>query len=253
MEMPVKLIVFDLDDTLFPEREYVCSGFRHIARLIADAGTIPADEIFEFLLMTTDEPQSRGQSINRLVESYPSSIGRNWTVDTLVQAYRCHRPSIDFYPGVWGALETLRRCEIGLGVITDGAPDSQRRKLQALGLLEAIPAVVITDEFGVEYRKPSIFAYSRLSSLFELSPECCLYVGDNPAKDFFGARLLGWKTLRLRMTGQYHEFAEAVSPEFEPNAEVTNIETLKHYLLELVVDQTVTTMCKTQEYFFVPK
>jgi putative hydrolase of the HAD superfamily len=241
VKKPGKLVVFDLDDTLFPEREYVRSGFRHISQRTADSGGLCADTMFEFLWGTSADPQARGQIFNRLIDRYPS-IGRMWTVDALLRAYRCHSPAIQLYAGVQGMLDVLRKGEVGMGVITDGAPDSQRRKLLVLGLLEKIPAVVITDEFGIEYRKPSAFAYSRINCMFKLSPESCIYVGDNPAKDFFGARLLRWKTVRLRMAGQYHEHAEAVSSEFEPDAEVASIDKLKSYLLDWVTDQTATAM-----------
>ena len=232
------LIVFDLDDTLFPEREYVLSGFRHIARLTAEALEASADEIFKFLESTSTEPTARGQIFNRFIEAYPS-IGDQWSVETLVHAYRCHTPELKLFPGVEAMLDELRDAEIELGIITDGPPDSQRRKLQALEPLAKISAVVVTDEFGIECRKPSKFAYSRIRSLFDPAPGCSIYVGDNPAKDFFGARSSGWNTVRLRMAGQYHERAEAASPEFAPDDVATSIDQLRSYLLECAADSRI--------------
>ena len=39
-----RAIVFDLDDTLYPERDYVLSGFRAIARWAAEHLRIPAED-----------------------------------------------------------------------------------------------------------------------------------------------------------------------------------------------------------------
>ena len=41
-----QLVAFDLDDTLYPEREFVQSGFTAVAQHLADAGVIDAESFF---------------------------------------------------------------------------------------------------------------------------------------------------------------------------------------------------------------
>ena len=45
--------------------------------------------------------------------------------------------------------------------------------------------------------KPSTYSYKKLISLNHLNPKNTFYVGDNPKKDFSGAKKLGLKTIRI--------------------------------------------------------
>ena len=51
---------------------------------------------------------------------------------------------------------------------------------------------------------------------WDLSPAQLIYIGDNPDKDFFAPRALGWETARVRLNGQLRSDSEARSPEFSP-------------------------------------
>lgn len=224
---PIELAVFDLDDTLYSEWEFVRSGLGHIADLTTTSSAISRDEVFDFLWNVTLD--RRGDTFDRLLDRFPE-IRSLWSIGELVRAYRSHPPDIRLYPGVRELLKQLREGNIRLGIITDGPPDAQRGKLSALHLAEIVEATVITDEFGIDQRKPSTFAFMRFGELFGVDPRACIYIGDNPAKDFVAGRALGWETLRLRMKGQIHETEEAASPEFEPNVEVASITALRSYL-----------------------
>lgn len=228
-ESGLEAVVFDLDDTLFVEQQYVRSGFRHVARAAADEAGPLRDEIFDFLLKTAGERHGRGDVFNRLLARFPA-LARRWSVEDLVSLYRRHSPEVELRPGARELLQELREAGVRLGVITDGAPDSQRRKLEALRLLEIVDEAIVTGEFGIECHKPNPFAFQRIADALAVEHRACVYIGDNPAKDFAAGRRLGWSTVRLRMAGQFHEQAEAASPEFAPHAEADSIEALRDFL-----------------------
>ena len=57
----------------------------------------------------------------------------------------------------------------------------------------------------------------------------CLYIGDNPKKDFYGARKLGWKTVHVKRTGGVYTDEAAAGAEWEADFEIKD-------LGELIVD-----------------
>ena len=94
-------------------------------------------------------------------------------------------------------LGELKKKGIKVGIITDGRPEGQRNKLNALGL--AVDDVIITDELGgVQFRKPCDIAFRIMTTRWRLNPADVIYVGDNPAKDFQAPQQLGMKSIWFR-------------------------------------------------------
>jgi putative hydrolase of the HAD superfamily len=227
---PLKAVVFDMDDTLYLEHDYVLSGFRHIAGLIATDARRSPEDIFTFLKASTTKHQHRGHNLDLLFEEYPG-LGCAWDVSRLVEEYRCHNPTISLLPGVPSMLSDLRDAGAHLAVITDGASQSQHRKVKALQLARHVDMVIVTDDYGMEYRKPHPYAYLRVPEKFGCEPGACVYIGDNPAKDFLAPRVLGWDTVRIRLPNQLHAGAEPLVPEAAPRVECGGIVELRRLLI----------------------
>src|SRR3989442_4793386 len=63
----LQAVVFDLDDTLYPEREYVLSGFRQVARWCGQTVGASHDGVFEEL-RSLFEARIQRQQLHRLYE-----------------------------------------------------------------------------------------------------------------------------------------------------------------------------------------
>ena len=50
--------------------------------------------------------------------------------------------------------------DYGLALLTDGRSESQRYKIEALGIAGAFQEILVTDEMGLPWRKPSLAAPS---------------------------------------------------------------------------------------------
>jgi putative hydrolase of the HAD superfamily len=96
-------------------------------------------------------------------------------------AYRLHDDALALLDAVDGRLP--------LALVTNGASDTQREKLVALGIERRFAAVVISGEAGVAKPDPSIFrrALDRLG----VPPAAAWHVGDSLASDVAGARAAG--------------------------------------------------------------
>ena len=118
----------------------------------------------------------------------------------MVNVYRDHRPEIDLFPGVRQTLQGLRPVARP-GLLSDGPRAVHRAKLQALGIQELFAVVLLKDEPGREFWKPSPVPFERVLALLEVYPDDCACVGDNCAKDFLGALRTRFSTIWARYSG----------------------------------------------------
>lgn len=213
-----RVVVFDLDDTLYLERDFVRSGFAAVGewlRAHRGVGDFAAHAWDLFLA------GRRGDVFDRALpelglEPQPALIRR------LVAVYREHLPAIRLEPAAADLLAALQgRCR--LAVLTDGYHDTQRRKIAALALDARCRPIVCTDQWGREHWKPSPRGFLHIQQALEAPPERCIYIGDNPAKDFRAPKSLGWRTLRLRHPDGEHARAAAASPLDEADATVASL------------------------------
>lgn len=176
----IKAVIFDLDDTLYPEIDYVKSGCNAIAYELAGKYVVKVQEyINTFNNLISQSPFG---VIDRFCEVYSE---KHFDKNLLLSIYRSHKPDIQLYDDVVPCLESLKKKEIKLALLTDGRPEGQRNKISALGIEKFFDMIVVTDEMGgIEYRKPNTFAYKLICDKFGVDFKDCLAVGDNLKKDF---------------------------------------------------------------------
>lgn len=205
---PIHTLVFDLDDTLFAESEFVRSGFRAAGAWLWQnkrrAGF--ADEA-ERLFAAGHRGRIFDEALARLGE--PANLP---LVQQLVEVYREHAPKLTLLPD---AREVLgwAGSRFRLALISDGFLGVQERKLAALGIEGCFALAILTDGIGREFWKPSPEAFRRVALQLPGPAEGFVYIADNPRKDFIAPRALGWKTVRIRRQNGEHESYEPTASE----------------------------------------
>lgn len=190
----MQLVVFDLDDTLYLERDYVRSGFTAVGDhllehyRVEDAGS---------LLWRNFEVGVRGNAFNVAAQQLGFSES---LIPQLVEVYRHHRPQIQLLGDAVTAL-TAAQARAHTALVTDGYALGQRRKIEALGVDKYLETMVVTNEHGSGWPKPGVKAFQHLQEHFDVPAEQCVYVADNPKKDFRAPLTLGWHTARIRRAG----------------------------------------------------
>lgn len=178
----VDAVIFDLDDTLYSEKDYVRSGFKKISELF-NAPEME-NELWNAFI-------NRKNPIDFTLEKYGLSDKK----DIAIQEYRYQRPIISLYSGVKEMIERIKITK-KVGIITDGRPEGQHNKINALGLDKLIYDIIVTDELGgVQFRKPCDIAFRIMQCRWKIPFEKILYVGDNAEKDFQAPNQLGMRSL----------------------------------------------------------
>jgi putative hydrolase of the HAD superfamily len=222
-----RAVLFDLDDTLYPEMEFVLGGFRAVAkwlapRLRADEGALYED------LAEALRRDGRGQVFDSVLRSKDA-----WTEElarACLWVYRSHRPSLSLYREAAAILKRLKNEGLRLGVVTDGMGAVQQAKIDALGLRAMVGVVVCTDLLGPDASKPSGLGYRAALETLGVAAEEAVYVGDNPRKDFVWPNAHGMVSVHVRRAG-----SPADPPDLPAHAaakhEIANLTEL-HALLE---------------------
>jgi putative hydrolase of the HAD superfamily len=193
--VPLKAVVFDLDDTLYSERTYVESGMgvvgRHLAELLGEPKEVLVQEMLSLL-----DTHGRGRVFDRLLARRGSHDAQ--LVARLVDVYRQHTPEIRLERSAPEVLARLREIGLKLGVLTDGLCVMQRNKLAALGVLNLIDAAICTDELGgPAYWKPNPIGFQKLLDALHVRADEALFVGNDPNKDMTGAQAVGMLAAQL--------------------------------------------------------
>lgn len=214
----IKAVIFALDDTLYPERDYVESGFLEVARYLAHCFKELNEAEVYCHLMTLFQKGVRDNIFN-LVLDVLNIPQNNGLIHELVRIYQEHTPKITPFPDCLPNLIEFKEQEYSLGIITDGLAKVQKKKITALGLEDYFDSIIYTDDYGRENRKPSQQPYRLSLEELRVSPDQAIYVGDNPTKDFGGAKAIGLYTTLISRPGEeqsrvrkesYHE-ADAVT------------------------------------------
>ena len=177
----VQGVIFDLDDTLYNEKQYVRSGFKAIAEYLNDNKA----EQYLWSIFEKGLP---------VIDVYLNEKGLADKKLEVLKVYRKHYPTISLNDGVIETIEALKEKGIKVGIITDGRSIGQRKKISALGLDELFDEIIITDELGgVQFRKPNDIAFRIMQCRWGIPFERIVYVGDNAEKDAFAPLQLGMK------------------------------------------------------------
>ncbi len=178
----IKVAIFDLDDTLYSETDYVRSGYEAIASEYPSINNM-AQKLWAIF-------ERGGKAIDEVLLSENLFSDEIKTKCLLI--YRNHKPNITLYSGVREMLERIKKRGIKLGMITDGRPEGQRAKIDALNIKDLFDEIIITDELGgIEFRKPNKTAFVKMHELMDIPYGQMLYVGDNIKKDFIAPEALG--------------------------------------------------------------
>jgi putative hydrolase of the HAD superfamily len=224
----LKAITFDLDDTLFDRTEaqrktlrLIIQEFNHlfagfdediVAKTFYKSGEIAMQE------------WSAGSSFEatRISRSkkFLNALGLDEKyADDINEAYLKLYPSINVpVKGMQSVLNQLMG-KFQLGVVSNGAPDVQYRKLEKIGVKHLFNCIVISDEVG--YRKPDPRIFDIALKLLNRKSEECLHVGDSYNADVLGAKKAGFQACWFNP-----EREQSLVIDAKPDLEIGSLEEL---------------------------
>lgn len=194
--------IFDLDDTLYNELDYVKSGYKAISNYLEPL----VKEDLYYRLFEKYSHNQKEDIFQWIVDNYPNIV----TKKKLFGIYRNHIPCISLNSDSESFINTLKKRNIKMGIITDGRSITQRNKLKALKIDDYFSEIIISEELGT--KKPDRRNYEHFEYMYPCHK--FYYFGDNLEKDFISPVQLGWSVFCLLDKG-YNIHSQDVKIEYK--------------------------------------
>ncbi|MBM7063276.1 HAD family hydrolase [Pseudomonas sp. UL073] len=216
--MSIRLITFDLDDTLWDNRPVIVGAEAAMRDWLALHTPLlaaqPVEHLWEIRTqLLKGEPQLRHRlSELRRRTLFHALEGVGYTRQEAValaegafQAMLRARHQITLYPDTVPMLEALAS-RYHLGVITNGNADVRR-----LGLADYFQFALCAEDLGIG--KPDPKPFQEALKRVGVSAEQAVHVGDHPGDDIRGAQASGLRAIWFNPTGS--DWAGEESPDAE--------------------------------------
>ncbi len=183
--MPIKAVLFDLDDTLYDREALVrrvvtdqYDAFQHELRSVQKA------DFIRRVLQLDDCGYANKRAL------YTTVVGEYLLAPELIERlmenfWTSYDDKCELSQDTRLTLQTLRRNHIKLGVITNGGTERQQRKLDSLGVSSWFDVILISETEGV--RKPDAEIFHRALARCKVQASEAIFVGDHPDTDIGGA------------------------------------------------------------------
>lgn len=210
------VVVFDLDDTLYFEKDYQVSGYNVVIEYLVSLYSVPRGDLVK-----------TAEAGGDVLQALANLVGVPSVKESLLWIYRLHKPNISLSQEAEHILKLLAERNVTTLILTDGRSVSQRMKLKSLGL-ENYPAF-ISDEFDGAV-KPNLKRFKYIEESYPSSK--FVYVGDNPKKDFVAPNKLGWLSIGLESHPSFihYQKEDSYPKEFLPKFWVKDLSEVEKYL-----------------------
>ncbi len=206
----LRAVIFDLDNVLYDEKDYVYAAFHNIAQFLSGRCRFSENEVYCKLVCDFEK---KGSLYPRLFDDLLSDLDLDQNlVPEILRLYAAVDSKLELFPEAARVLWGLRDLGLKLALVTNAGAQIQRNKVRLLGIEKFFDAVVYARETPSGKDKPYPEAYTVALQKLGADAVEAVCVGDNPHTDFWGAKQLGMRTVRL-LWGEFKDVH--LSEEFE--------------------------------------
>jgi len=214
---------------LYPQIEYTRQCLLNTSKFIAEFSNHPQNEIDDILIHILEDKGIEYRYIYNDLFREIKFDGLPYLKAILDRFWQC-KPQLYVYENTYDVLKELKN-KFVLSLLTDGYVKTQEYKIENLNLKPLFDDILITDSLGIENRKPSVKSYEVLLNKMDMNPSNCIYVGNDPNKDFIGAKKIGLKTIRINQ-GDYKNLK--VTDDMDADFTVNHIFELPNLIKEQI-------------------
>lgn len=224
--LPIKAVLFDLDDTLWPVLPVITRAeallydwLQQHAPAVAARFSIEELRTQRQQLMANDPIYQidlsalRHRALCNALESVGDDIAK---VDQAMQVFTAARNDVALFADVRPTLEWLHH-RVPLGVISNGTAD-----LHTIGLAQYFDTIVSAPRVGCA--KPGAAIFHLACDALRIDPRHALYIGDDPLLDVAAAQRVGMRTIWI------DRFARKLPLSIRPDAQLQSLNELPSWL-----------------------
>lgn len=233
----IKAIFFDVDDTMYDHLTPFKNAIEH---LVSNNDVFPFEEAYHRMRYFSDklsvqyggadhmaklgiDKKMQAERFQLALADFNIHISEETAID--VQArYLATQFNISLFPHLEDEIKRLQQKGFIVGLLTNGAEQHQRKKIDALHLNDYIDhkLIYISGAFGIDKPDPAIF--NHIAQTLELEGNHCLYIGDSWRNDVVGATSANWNVV------WFNHRKQAIPDPSRNVVEVKSVEQLISYL-----------------------
>jgi putative hydrolase of the HAD superfamily len=226
---PLEAILLDLDDTILDNAAGLDAAWARVAReLSARLGDVAPDAVRREIeaasdwFWTDDERHRSGRldmrgSRRAVLGRALEELGRPdaaLAAETEELYSRLRDGALAPFDGALAALARLRERVPALGLVTNGASEAQRAKIERFDLARFFDVIVVEGEAG--FGKPDRRVFERALGAVDANPERALMAGDNFECDVLGALGAGLHAVWIDAVRPYRPVGSPLSRPVPP-------------------------------------
>ena len=169
------LVVFDLDDTLYKETDYLFSAYREIEQYVSEKAGIPFGEVDGYLKTSF---LIRGR--DGLFDDFLIHFGVTEIIDKteMLDILRTHSCNLHFFKHTETLLSELHKCGKKIALLTNGNLIQQKNKVKCLRIQTLFPYIDIV--YATEVApKPSPEGLFLIAERNGCLPKEIAFIGDS--------------------------------------------------------------------------
>jgi len=181
----LKAIGFDLDNTLYDQRQYEYFAFWSVAEEVSKYYCVKKARYFS-LLKHLFNKNIHECTFDKAIQLCIGKIPRDWESflkEKLLPVYRSAKPKLVPFDWAKKFIKEAKNRGIKLAIITNGNVEIQKYKIDALGLRKFFDKIYISDELSPQARKPDTTLFKNFLRDFNLKGKDVIYIGDNIQTD----------------------------------------------------------------------
>ena len=192
--MPIKGVVFDLDNTLLDFMKMKQVAVKSAIRGMIEAGLeIDEKKSFEDIITLYEKIGWENQKVfDVFLENSIGHVDNKFLAAGVVAYRRAREANLLAYPNVNKTLIDLTKLGMKLAVVSDAPSREAWMRIYYLNLYHFFDAVITFDDSGE--RKPSAIPFEMALEKLGLKPQSSLMIGDWPERDVVGAKKIGMRT-----------------------------------------------------------
>lgn len=205
----IRVIGFDLDNTLYNQELFEFEVFEDIASEISKNFHIDKEEYLQELkqLYNTGEKEF---VFDKAITKIYGKLPINWdsfVKEYVLSIYRNFIPkNISPYDGTINILKKLKEENYKLVLITNGNSKVQNNKINRLDIRKYFDLILISDDYMPRRRKPDTHMFEEALNFFNIHSSQMVYIGDDlerdKASENIGVKFFNINEINLNLIGE---------------------------------------------------
>lgn len=181
----LKAVAFDLDDTLYNQKEFEYPIYEIIAHEVSRFFKVDENNYYDILVNYYNQNINK-RTFDKAIEKLMGNIPIEWekfVKSVILPIYRSYRPEIKPFARMIDLVKCIKRNKLITALITNGNKYIQNNKIDCLNIRDLFDKIYISDCFNPPARKPDLRMFEKFLNDTNIKGSECIYIANEDKTD----------------------------------------------------------------------